>query len=111
MGNYNVAYCGLYCGACKSLKKGKCPGCYGNEKAGWCEIRKCCRENSYATCADCRIVPLKECKKYHNFFAKIIGFATQTDRSKCIDRIRTIGVAAYAGEMQHNDRMTLKKHI
>lgn len=25
MENYNVAYCGLYCGACKSLKKGKCP--------------------------------------------------------------------------------------
>ncbi len=31
MENYNVAYCGFYCGACKSLKKGKYPGGYGNE--------------------------------------------------------------------------------
>lgn len=56
MGNSNVAYCGLYCGACRKWKKGKCPGCYHNEKASWCEIRKCCRENDYATCADCQIV-------------------------------------------------------
>lgn len=53
MENHNVAYCGLYCGACKSQLKGKCPGCYGNEKATWCEIRKCCNEHGYATCADC----------------------------------------------------------
>lgn len=62
MENHNVAYCGLYCGACKSQLKGKCPGCYGNEKATWCEIRKCCNEHGYATCADCQLMPLKECK-------------------------------------------------
>lgn len=39
MEKQNVAYCGLYCGACQSYTKGKCPGCDANEKATWCEIR------------------------------------------------------------------------
>lgn len=45
MGSGDVAYCGLYCGACKSHRKGKCPGCRENSKATWCEIRKCCQEH------------------------------------------------------------------
>ena len=97
MENHNVAYCGLYCGACKSQLKGKCPGCYGNEKA------------TYATCADCQLMPLKECKKYNNIFAKVIGFVSRTDRSKCIDRIKTIGVEEFASEMKLAGRMTIKR--
>lgn len=109
MENYSVAYCGLYCGECRSLKKGKCPGCYGNEKATWCEIRKCCRENGYATCADCKIMPLKECKKYNNIFAKVIGFVTRTDRSKCIDCIKEMGCEAFAAGMANKKQMSVKK--
>ena len=109
MENFNVAYCGLYCGACKSFKKGKCPGCHGNEKASWCEIRKCCRENGYASCADCRITSLKDCKKYNNIFAKVIGFVTRTDRSKCIDRIKVAGLEVFAKEMNDNNRMSIRK--
>lgn len=109
MENYDVAYCGLYCGECKSRKKEKCPGCYGNEKATWCEIRKCCRENGYVTCADCRIMPLKDCKKYNNVFAKVIGFVTRTERSKCIERIKITGVAAFAGEMKEKKQMSFRK--
>lgn len=109
MENFNVAYCGLYCGACKSLKKGKCSGCYGNEKAGWCEIRKCCSENGYATCADCTIMPLKDCKKYNNIFAKVIGFVTRTDRSKCIDCIKEVGCEAFAIEMEKKNQMSIRK--
>ena len=106
---HNVAYCGLYCGACKSQLKGKCPRCYGNEKATWCEIRKCCNEHGYATCADCQLMRLKECKKYNNIFAKVIGFVSRTDRSKCIDRIKAIGVAEFAAEMKLAGRMTIKR--
>lgn len=109
MENHPVAYCGLYCGACKSLTKGKCPGCQGNEKASWCEIRKCCRENGYVSCADCRIMPLKECKKYNNIFSKVIGFVTWTDRSKCIDRIKAVGIEAFAKEMKVAGKMSIKK--
>lgn len=40
MENHGVAWCGLYWGACRSLRREKCQGCYENEKASWCEIRK-----------------------------------------------------------------------
>lgn len=109
MDRFNVAYCGLYCGECASFKKGKCPGCEGNEKASWCEIRKCCREHGYTTCADCRILSIKECKKYNNIFARAIGFLTRTDRSKCVDRIREVGMARFAEEMTVAKRMSMKK--
>lgn len=109
MENVQVAYCGLYCGACRSLKKGKCPGCEGNEKASWCEIRKCCRQNGYATCADCTLIPLGDCKKYNNFIARVIGFLTRTDRSKCIDCIKEMGVEAFAREMDAKGQMSIKK--
>lgn len=109
MENQGVAYCGLYCGACKSLKKGKCPGCYGNEKAVWCEIRKCCREHDYITCADCTLMLLRDCKKYNNFFARLIGFVTRTDRSKCIGCIKEMGVEAFAAEMDVKGLLSFKK--
>lgn len=109
MENKGVAYCGLYCGACRSLKKGKCPGCYGNEKASWCEIRKCCQANGYASCADCRLMPLKDCKKYNTIFARVIGFVTRTDRSRCIDRIKEAGIDVFAGEMQVEGKMSIRK--
>jgi len=109
METFHIAYCGLYCGACGKFKKGKCPGCQRNEKATWCEIRKCCVENSYATCAECTIIPLMECKKYHNFFAKAIGFVTRTDRSKCIERIKASGIACFAQEMEQSNRMSLRR--
>ena len=35
-----VAACGLYCGACKKYRMGKCSGCHKNKKASWCKIRK-----------------------------------------------------------------------
>lgn len=109
MENLNVAYCGLYCGECGSYKKGKCAGCQKNDRATWCEVRKCCREHGFATCADCKDIPLKQCKKYNNVFAKVIGFVTRTDRSKCIERIRIIGSEAFAQEMTLLKISSMKK--
>ncbi len=105
----NVAFCGLWCGACNSFKKGKCPGCQGNEKASWCEIRKCCLENHYATCADCTLMPLSECKKFNNVFSKVIGFVFRTDRAASIARIKEAGIAVYAAERAQDGRMAIKK--
>lgn len=109
MENFNIAYCGLYCGECGKFKKGKCSGCYNNEKASWCEIRKCCKENNYASCAECTITPLTECKKYNNIFAKVIGFVTRTDRSKCISRIKEVGAEQFAKEMAEAKIMSMKR--
>lgn len=102
-----VAYCGLYCGACRSYLTGKCKGCNGNEKATWCKIRQCCMENKYLSCADCTTVELKDCKKFNNMFAKIIGLVLNSDRTACIDRIKEKGYEEFASEMTVNKRQTL----
>ena len=52
---------------------------------------------------------LKDCKKYNNFFARVIGFLTRTERSKCIDRIKEIGIEAFAQEMGAKGQMSLRK--
>lgn len=104
-----IAYCGLYCGSCKSYLKGKCPGCRENEKATWCAIRKCCAENNYQSCADCKIAELKDCGKYNSFISKVIGFVLNSDRSACITRIREAGYDTFAAEMAKSGRQTIKR--
>ena len=65
-----IAYCGLYCGACRKYLREKCPGCHENEKATWCKIRSCCDEHDYLSCADCQeFENILECKKFNNLIA------------------------------------------
>lgn len=104
-----VAYCGLYCGACRSYLKGKCPGCRENTKATWCEVKKCCEANSFKSCADCTLIGLKDCKKFNNFFSKVIGFVLNSDRSACIARIKEAGYDVYAAEMAAAGKQTLRR--
>ena len=95
-----VAYCGLYCGECRAHKKGRCPGCRENSKAWWCKVRACCIEHSYASCAECEMhADLHECRKFHNLFSRLMGFAFNSDRHKCIARLGELGPEAYASEM------------
>jgi len=105
-----VAYCGLYCGACRGYLKDKCPGCPGNEQSSWCKIRECCSENGYTTCADCKeYVDPHECKKFHNLISRIVGFVLSSDRRACIYRIREIGIEKFAKEMAENERQTIPR--
>src|SRR5512133_3501151 len=101
-----IAYCGLYCGACGSYLKGKCPGCDKNEKASWCKIRECCRENNFKSCADCDKTDLADCKKYNNFMSRIIGVVLNSDRSACIRLIRQTGYDEFAMEMARSGKQT-----
>lgn len=103
-----VAYCGLYCAACRKYIAGKCPGCPKNVKASWCKIRTCCMDNNYKTCADCKM-NLLECKKFNNFFSKLFALIFRSDRERCIYRIREIGEDEYAKEMSEKRMMTMKK--
>ena len=106
----NIAYCGLYCEACNKYLNDKCPGCAHNEKATWCEVRKCCMSNSYKSCADCtEYSDPKECGNFHNPISRVIGFLFRSDRSKCIDYIRKNGYEAYASRMASEGRMTMKR--
>ena len=104
-----IAYCGLYCGACGSYLKGKCPGCKDNVKATWCKVRTCNIENKFLSCADCQTVALKDCKKYTNFISKIMALAFNSDRAACINRIKEVGYEDYAKEMTAMKRQSIKR--
>ncbi len=105
-----VAYCGLYCGACKKYRVGKCPGCHENSKASWCQVRSCCMENGFVSCADCKqFSDVMTCKKFNNFFAKVFGFIFNSDRKACIQRISEIGPEVFAKEMSEKGMVTLKR--
>lgn len=105
-----IAFCGLYCANCSKQLKGKCPGCQKNEKASWCKIRSCCMEKNIASCAECQeyIFP-NDCKKYNNVFARVIGFVSNTDRSKCIEMIRKEGADKFVLTMTENGKMSFPK--
>ncbi|MFC1693873.1 DUF3795 domain-containing protein [Candidatus Latescibacterota bacterium] len=105
-----IAFCGLYCGACRSYLKGKCPGCTENEKASWCKARKCCIEHSYRSCADCLIVDNPgDCKKLNNFIAKLFALVFRSDRMACLASIKEKGYDDYAREMAEKGIMTIKR--
>ncbi len=105
-----VAYCGFYCGACKSYLKDKCPGCHENRKASWCKVRTCCIDSKYTTCADCKQItdPL-DCGKYNNFMSKIFGMVFRSDRAACIRQIREIGLQGHAESMAQQKQHSIKR--
>ena len=106
-----VAYCGLYCGACKSYLSDKCPGCHDNQKATWCKVRSCCSDNGYASCAECKEFTIpNDCKIFNNFISKIFGFIFRSDRSACIDQIKTLGIDGHADKMTELKRQSLRKN-
>ena len=105
-----IAYCGLYCGACKKFLKGKCPGCEGYEKATWCKVRTCCKEHQYSSCADCGILENPdECGKLNNFIARFFSFIFRSDRNASLAFIRGNGYESYASEMAEKGMMSFKK--
>ena len=105
-----VAACGLYCGACKSLLKGKCQGCAQNEKASWCKVRTCCKEHGWASCAECKeFKDPRECAKFDSFIARMVGFVLNSDRARCIDQIRAVGPEAFAKTMAAERKQTVPR--
>lgn len=104
-----IAFCGLYCGACRTYLSGKCPGCKDNTKATWCKTRTCCIENKFQSCSDCNISDFKACKKCINFMSTMFGYIFNSDRSACLNRIKAIGYDAYAAEMTTSKRQTIRR--
>jgi hypothetical protein len=101
-----IAYCGLYCGHCPAYTSGKCEGCRNNSEKSSplyksCQVKPCCAENSFFTCADCTIhASLKECKKYNPLLLKIASWLESSDRSKAIEMIKTKGQAEFVKFME-----------
>lgn len=105
-----VASCGLYCGACYKYKKGKCPGCAENEKASWCKIRVCTKENGYHTCAECtEFADVHECKKFNTLFSKFFAFVFKSDRKASLQLISDIGREKYASVMDEKGLVVIKR--
>ena len=105
-----IAYCGLYCGACRSYLTERCPGCHENQKAGWCKIRVCCREQHLATCAECSQFPdPRGCRKFNNFVAKVFGVLLRSDRAACIEQIRQLGLEGHADNMSEHKRQSIRR--
>ncbi|HBL75283.1 MAG: hypothetical protein A2W90_22325 [Bacteroidetes bacterium GWF2_42_66] len=105
-----VAYCGLYCGNCRSYTKGKCPGCAKNERAKWCKIRSCCIGNGWSSCAECTIANTQECKKINNFVSKILELIFHSDRPASILYIKEFGAEKYVAKMIETRQMSFRKN-
>jgi hypothetical protein len=101
-----VAACGLYCGACRSYLKGKCPGCAENSKATWCKHRTCIKTHGISSCAECPKYsdPAKECDEYNNMIAKLAGFFLRSDRAACVAQIKSLGLEGHAEAMAKSGR-------
>lgn len=105
-----VAFCGLYCGACKSYLNEKCQGCHENTKASWCTVRTCCREKNISSCAECaEYSDVKACKKFNNAFSRIFGVLFNSDRAACIQQIKTVGLQDHADLMTKRKAHTIKR--
>jgi hypothetical protein len=105
-----VAYCGLYCGACRAYRKGRCPGCHENRKAGWCKIRACCAEHEFASCANCaECSDPNECGNFNGLVARFFALLFRSDRAACIRQIRELGIDGHAEEMARTGRQSLRR--
>ena len=105
-----VAYCGLYCGACKAYLKNRCPGCHDNVRASWCKVRSCCMERGMDTCADCDEYPdPMACSSYNTFMSRVFGFLFRSDRAACIRQIREVGLEEHADRMAAQGRQSIRR--
>ena len=105
-----ISYCGLYCKECTLFTSGKCEGCRGNS-TGYkkCEVRPCCVENGFFTCADCtKYTSTKDCKKYNPMFLKVASWIQSTSRSKAIEMIKEKGRAEFLAYMEDRNWVIIK---
>jgi hypothetical protein len=109
-----ISYCGLYCKACSLFTSGKCEGCRGISTkctTGYknCQVKPCCVENGFFTCADCTIyASVKDCKKYNPLLLKIASRVESSDRSKAIEMIKAKGRADFLAFMTERNWVCFK---
>jgi hypothetical protein len=105
-----IAACGLYCGACKKYLAGSCPGCAGNDKATWCNVRTCTREHGWASCAECtEHADPATCKTHDNVIARLFGLVFDSNRRACVLELRARGPEGFARFMTERKRQSLPR--
>jgi len=109
-----IAYCGLYCKFCPAFMSGKCEGCRGNSVKNSvlykkCQVKPCCVESGFFTCADCtKYASTKDCKKYNPLQFKIALWVESTNRSKSIEMIKEKGRAEFLAFMEEKEWVFFK---
>ena len=105
-----VAYCGLYCGACKRYLQEKCQGCHESNKATWCKVRSCCIDSNYSSCAECEeFSDPNGCKMFNNFMSKVFALLFRSNRAACIKQIGDVGIQGHAERMAEHKLQSLKR--
>jgi Protein of unknown function (DUF3795) len=105
-----VAYCGLYCGACRSYLAGRCKGCHEHTRAAWCRVRSCCIERRVTTCAACaEFDDPRQCRRFDNIVSKLFGLLFRSDRAACIAQIKRLGVDGHAAAMAESGSQTIRR--
>jgi len=109
-----ISYCGFYCGACPTFTSGKCEGCRGDSPkcavgVKKCQVKQCCVENEFFTCADCtKCASTKECKKYNPLSITLGEWISSTSRRKGIEMIREKGRTDFLALMTDKNWVTIK---
>ena len=68
-----------------------------------CQLRTCCMDNSFLSCAECKdFEDINKCKKFNNIFSKFFSLIFGSDRKGCVCRIKEIGIENFAKEMAEN---------
>jgi hypothetical protein len=117
MGAFNPdAYCGIYCGACSIVMRGKtgraddfaaclggvpswdlaCGGCRSDSVyagCSTCNIRRCARERGVAHCSDCGEYPCASYRKWQSVAKALVPHARTASES--LEVIRRDGVDAW----------------
>lgn len=112
--NRIISYCGFYCNACPKFKKSDCEGCKGDSPkcaGGYkpCQVRPCCIENEFTSCAECdKYESVKDCKKYNPLMIRFGQFLTQTSRRKGIEMIKEKGEREFLEFMSERNWVTIK---
>jgi hypothetical protein len=95
---------------CSKLLKGSCPGCAANEKTGLVQGPPCCKEHATPAAPTARRVrDPRQCARFDNLLARLVGLVLGTSRAGCIDRIREAGPEQFAREMADARRQSLPR--
>ena len=109
-----ISHCGFYCGACPTHLSGKCEGCRGTSPkcaVGMkkCQVKQCCVENGFFTCADCtKFTTTKDCKKYNPLSIRFGEWISSTSRGKAIEMIKAKGQTEFLTYMVEKNWVTVK---
>ena len=109
-----ISHCGFYCAACPTYLSGKCEGCRGaSPKCAVgvknCEVKQCCVENEFFTCANCtKFSTTNDCKIYNPLSIRFGEWISSTSRGKAIEMIKEKGQVEFLACMVSKNWVTIK---